>query len=439
MVSKEIAGRPEDYAGDRAVIQVAAHERRSTADVALVAAGFCICMSGLFTGAAMAAGLSLWQAIFASFIGNVILAIYGGLVGAAGAQKGVSTTMLSRHAFGREGAKIIGLLWGVTLIGWYSVQTGFFGMTINAMFPNGAGLTSVPIAAAWGGLLMMVTAYYGYRGISILSRVAVPAIVVLALIGIFMAVGQAGGLGALAAVAPAVPITLGTGITLAVGSFAVGAVIQADITRYAKDTRSAWIATVFGYMVANTFIISAGAITHLATGAGDLPSAMVALGLGIPGLLVLIAGQWTTNDNNLYSASLGISNVVKAKKGHIVIVAGVIATAFGVWGLADHFVPWLILLGVGIPPVAGILIADYWLLKRGSYAFGPGTRYAGWSWPAFAAWIGSSALGYIITWGIPSVNSILIAFVLYLALMRLCQTFGWNAGIGVVEETRTGF
>jgi cytosine permease len=387
----------------------------------------------------MAAGLSLWQAISASFIGNVILAIYGGLVGAAGAQKGVSTTMLSRHAFGREGAKIIGLLWGVTLVGWYSVQTGFFGMTMNAMFPNGAGLTSVPVAAAWGGLLMMVTAYYGYRGISILSRMAVPAIVVLALVGMFLAIANAGGLGNLAVIAPAVPITLGTGITLAVGSFAVGAVIQADITRYAKNTRSAWIATVFGYMVANTFIISAGAITHLATGAGDLPSAMVALGLGIPGLLVLVAGQWTTNDNNLYSASLGISNVVKAKKGHIVIVAGVIATAFGVWGLADHFVPWLILLGVGIPPVAGILIADYWILKRGGYVFGPGTRYAAWAWPAFAAWLASSGLGYIITWGIPSVNSIVIAFVLYLALMRLCQTFGWNAGIGVVEETRTGF
>ncbi|MDQ7793558.1 MAG: cytosine permease [bacterium] len=439
MASNEVAGRPVDYAGDHAVTPILPSERRSTFDVALVAAGFCICMSGLFTGAAMAAGLSLWQAIFATFIGNTILAVYGGLVGAAGAQKGVSTTMLSRHAFGRDGAKVIGLLWAVTLVGWFSVQTGFFGQTINAMFPNGNPLASVQVAAGWGGLLMMVTAYFGYRGLSVLSKFAIPAITILALIGIFAAVGQSGGLGALAAIAPVAPITVGTGITLAVGSFAVGATIQADITRYAKDVKAAWIATVFGYMIANTFIIGAGAITALATGSGDLPSAMIALGLGIPALLILIAGQWTTNDNNLYSSSLGVSNVIKAKKKHIVLVLGVVATAFGVWGMADYFVPWLVILGVGIPPVAGILIADYWLLKRGNYTFGPGTRYAGWSWPAFAAWLIASVLGYHITWGIPSVNSIVIAFVLYLGLMHLCQNLRVEAGIGSIEESQTGF
>ncbi len=431
--------RLADYAGDHAVTPVPADERRSTLEVALVAAGFCICMSGLFTGAAMAAGLSLWQAIAATFVGNTILAIYGGLVGAAGAQKGVSTTMLSRHAFGREGAKVIGLLWAVTLVGWYSVQTGFFGQTINAMFPGGGALASVKVAAGWGGLLMMITAYYGFRGLSLLSKVAIPGITVLALVGIVAAVGRAGGIAALAAITPLSPITFGTGVTLAVGSFAVGSVIQADITRYAKDAKAAWIATVFGYMVANTFIISAGAITSLATGSGDLPSAMLALGLGLPALFILIGGQWTTNDNNLYSSSLGVSNVVKAKKRHIVVVLGVIATAFGVWGLADYFVPWLVLLGVTIPPVAGILIADYWLLKRGAYTFGSGTRYAAWSWPAFLAWFVASILGYVITWGIPSVNSIVIAFVLYLAIMWGCRSLGLQAEIGVREETPTGF
>jgi len=66
-------------------------------DVAMVSAGFCICMSGLFTGAAMAVGLKLKDAIIATIIGNVILAVYGGLLGSAGAKEGVATSVLARY------------------------------------------------------------------------------------------------------------------------------------------------------------------------------------------------------------------------------------------------------------------------------------------------------------------------------------------------------
>ena len=82
-------------------------------------------MSGLFTGAAMAAGLTLQQAIIATILGNAILALYGGFVGAAGAREGVGTAMLSRHAFGRRGSVIVGGVLAFTHVGWYSVQVGF--------------------------------------------------------------------------------------------------------------------------------------------------------------------------------------------------------------------------------------------------------------------------------------------------------------------------
>ena len=82
-------------------------------------------------------------------------------MGAAGAREGVGTAMLSRHAFGRKGSMIVGGVLAFTHVGWYSVQVGFFGQTIYAMFPNGGFITSVPVAALWGGILMMLTAYYG--------------------------------------------------------------------------------------------------------------------------------------------------------------------------------------------------------------------------------------------------------------------------------------
>jgi len=60
----------------------------------------------------------------------------------------------------------------LTMLGWFSVQVGFFGLTVHIMFPNGGFVTSIRFAAFWGGILMMLTAYYGYKGLSILSKIA---------------------------------------------------------------------------------------------------------------------------------------------------------------------------------------------------------------------------------------------------------------------------
>ncbi|MEG1973193.1 MAG: cytosine permease, partial [Oscillospiraceae bacterium] len=344
-------------------------EKKSLFDVTMVAAGFCICMSGLFTGASMAGGLNLGQAITAAIFGNLILSLYGGFLGQAGAREGVATPMLSRHSFGREGSKVVSLVLSVTMAGWYAVQVGLFGDTIYAMFPQGGFITLPSVAAVWGGLLMLLSAYFGYKGLSLLSKIAVPLIIITAIIGINASIAHTGSWEVLSQMQPPVNIGVGAGIVLAVGSFAGGASAQADITRYAKSPRAAWIATILGYMIANVFIIIAGFITNMATGAGDLPASMLALGLGFPALVVLIGAQWTTNDNNLYTASLGFANVIPVKKSKITLCVGIGATLIGAMGLSDYFTSWLVLLGIGLPPMAAIIIADYYFIHNMHYSY----------------------------------------------------------------------
>ena len=166
---------PAQSQNDNATQRVPENEKKGFCSIAFVAAGYCICMSGLYTGAAMGFGMSFKEAILAVIVGNVILSVYGGLIGAAGAREGVSTSMLARHTFGREGSKVIGILLAAVMAGWYAVQVGFFGSTMSALFPNGGIITSQYVAAFWGGILMMITAYMGYKGLNILSYIAVPA------------------------------------------------------------------------------------------------------------------------------------------------------------------------------------------------------------------------------------------------------------------------
>ncbi|MDW7662636.1 MAG: cytosine permease [Bacillota bacterium] len=407
---------------DYALSRIPKEARRSIFDVSVVAVGFCISMAGLYTGAALSMGLTLQQALIAAVIGNLILSVYGGLVGVAGAREGVSTAMLARHSFGKKGSMFISAIIAVTLVGWFAYQIGFFGITIYTIFPGG-GFLSIPfVAGIWGGALMIATAYIGYKGLSVLSKFAAPAILIMSAWGINAAINNAGGWAGLTSIQPTGDVNINGAVVMIVGAFAVGGAIQADITRYSKNATHSIIATTIGYMFAHSFVIIAGYMVTLATGIDSLPAAMVAVGLGIPALIVLIAAQWTTNDNNLYSSSLAFSNILRMKKSKIVLVLGVIATIIGAIGVVDYLVPWLILLGIGVPPVAGIIIADYFIIKKGKYEFERNTAYGDFSKPAFISWIIAAIAGYNITWGLSSINSLVIGFVVYIFLMKIFET-----------------
>ncbi|TMV45469.1 cytosine permease [Paenibacillus mesophilus] len=428
----------QNQANDFAMEPVPMANRRPWWEITFVTSGFCMAVSGMFAGAALTAGLSLKQIMISILVGNLILALYGGFTGAIGAKTGVSTTMLSRYAFGRYGSLVISLVWAITLIGWFSVQAGFFGQTVNSMYPEAGVITRIPVAAAWGGALMILTAYIGFKGIRLLSNIAIPLLILLCIVGVVMGLDKVGGIGGLTSNITK-PITLMEGIVLVIGTFAVGAVIQPDIARYAKSPKQSWTAIMIGMVIANGFIIFAGAVTAMTMGTGDLPAAMLQLGLGIPALLILIAAQWTSNDSNLYSASLSLSNIFRVAKSKLVLVVGVIATIVGAAGMANHFISFLIAIGVAVPPVAGILIADYFFVHKQGYTFGKGTKYAAVVWPAFIAWALGILAGVYVNWGIPSLNSLVVALVAHWGIYAIGKSINLAMTSGYVEEREDGF
>lgn len=430
--------KKEQKLHDNALNPVPEEQRRPWWEITFVTAGFALAVSGMFAGAAIASGLDMKMVILAILIGNSILTLYGGFTGAIGAKTGVSTAMLSRYAFGRHGSLIISLVWAITLVGWFSVQTGFFGQTINAMYPEAGFITSVPIAALWGGILMIATAFFGYNAIRMLSNIAIPLLLLLSLIGVIKGVSHVGGWENLTQEV-ANPMTLMEAIVVVVGTFAVGAVIQPDITRYARSVKDTWIAMVIGMIIANGFIVFAGAVTAKSMGSGDLPAVMLQLGLGIPALIVLITAQWSSNDSNLYSASLALSNMIRVNRGLVTLIVGIIATIIGAAGFAEYFVDFLTTIGVAVPPIAGILIADYFLVHKQGYTFGKGSSYPSVVWSAFLAWAAGILAGILIQWGIPSLNSLIVAFVVHWLLFVLSKKTNIQLSFGEIKEDEHGF
>jgi cytosine permease len=131
----------------------------------------------------------------------------------------------------------------------------------------------------------------------------------------------------------------------------------------------------------------------MATGEGDLPRAMLTIGLGIPSLLVLIAAQWTTNDNNLYTSSLGLANIFKTKKSNIVLFLGITGSILGAFGMANYFISWLNILGIGVPPMAGIILADYFIIHNKKYDLENDATLPEWNRYALIAWLVAGVAG----------------------------------------------
>lgn len=425
-----------DASGDYGRVSVPIENRKSLFSISMVTIGYTVCMSGLFTGAALAAGMTLENAIIATLIGNLIVSLYSGLCASIGTRYGVSATMLTRQAFGRSGAKLIGVIIAISLTGWYSYQCGFFGETIAALIPNGGFLVQPQIAAFWGGLLMMVTAILGFKGLQTLSNIGVPSLIAICILGIIKGTILIAGGSGVTEIAAGSEVSIMSGVTMAVGAVAVAGVVQSDISRYAKNIKHCWISTFIGFICGNSFVIITGVIFIKATGATVIPSAMVSLGLGVLGLFILIISQWTTNDNNLYSSSLGLLQIIPhVKKAYITAALGIAGTIAGTFGIYNFYVPFLNFLGSVIPPVSGIIIADFYLVKK-SYSFGEGTEYCLWNLSSLIALVVGCLVGLYVNIGISSINGLVSGFLVHLIMSKIMKQ---KAGYGKCFEDATGF
>lgn len=390
--------------------------RRSAFNTSIVTTGMAVAMSTLYTGALLAQLLTYKDAMISIVIGCCILAVLAGLTGSIGADKGVSLSILARYPFGREGSKIIGLILAVSMLGWFSYQCGYFGETMSLLVPN-ARWASPKVAAFWGGLLMMSTAIIGFKGMEILSIIASPALLIMSVYAAITAFNKVGYEAILNAI-PNNPQSLGVGITIVIGGWITGATLQPDISRYAKDKDNNWAAVIIAMIV---FAIAnwGGVVIAKATQTTTVMEGLMALGLGAIALLIVILGQWTSNDNNLYSAALGIINIKSISKPKIVAVTGIIMTIVGTLGIQKYFVNFLEMLGTFLPPIGAILTTDYYILNnKDDYIFSEDVRYKSWNILAIISMILGGVLSYLIKVGIPSINSLLISGLSYYILMK---------------------
>lgn len=410
---------------------VPATQRKGWLSIAAVWIAIGIDLSGAFLGVALASGMEFWPAILATFTGSLLLGLLAMACAYVGAVTGLSTAMISRAVFGKVGGAILAIALALSLLGWFAVQAGFFGSNARIAFLEITGADiPVQVFTAIGGVLMVLTALWGYRSISRLSTVAVPLLLLLLVSGVVVAFVTRGEGGLYAPVE--VQFTFGGAVSLVMGIFILGVVSAPDMARWAKTPNQAMAAGFVGFFFGNSIILVVAIVLARVMNESELITIYFALGLGLAAVVVLILAQWTTNTTNIYSAALSFSSInARLNRRTLTLVGGALGILIAVFGAADSFVPFISAIGIIIAPFGGVYLAAF-LMERRFGRFEVGAEVApvhGWSILAWVIGIVAAlattnptdglGLGVFTLSTIPALDGLIVGFLAYLLIATL--------------------
>ena len=420
-------------------------KRQSWLSIAAVWAGGMICVPCLMIGGVLAGGgLSLTQMILSILIGYGIICAYMIFIGMQACDTGLPVSVMASGALGEKGARyIISILLAIACVGWFGIQSATcgsaFASMVASMMGKEASSAFVIISSLVWGVIMLVTACVGFKGLKWLNYIAVPLLVVVCLYGLIAGIVKNDGGAAIASYAPEVSSGMVYGISMVVASFALGGVISADYCRFAKSRGDVVKSSLVGVIPAGLFMLMTGALMSIVTGQYDISAILASLGVPFIGLVALVLATWTTNVTNAYSGGLALSNLLGFDESKFKVttgVAGGIGTLLAAFGLLNVFQGFLSLMSALIPPLAGVLIASYWIVGGGKkekfvvrpgfsatgvISFAVGAIFACITGGTFANFPGLvAALPWLnVPFFVGPVNGIIVSLVLYVILTKL--------------------
>lgn len=394
---------------DYAECAVPKTSRRSMLTMFMIMLGFTFFSASMWVGQELADGLDFGGFMGALILGGIILGLYTGLLGYVGAETGLSLDLLAQRAFGTKGSYLPSAMISFTQIGWFGVGIAMFAIPVANELLGGSS-TAQWILVAIAGICMTASAYFGIKSLTIISYIAVPLVAVLGTVAMILAVQRGDGTIVDQFAKSSGSLTVIGGAGLVVGSFVSGGSATPNFTRFAKNGKVGALTTVVAFFIGNSLMFFFGAVSFIFVGGNDIFEVMINLNLFYLAVLVLGLNIWTTNDNALYSAGLGLANIFHQKKKPMVLISGIVGTIASVW-LYYNFCNWLNILNCTLPPVGIILVLGYFMHKEDYVDGFKNTRVV--DWFAVAGVILGAVVANMVSWGIASINGMVVAAVCY--------------------------
>src|SRR4026209_2096677 len=340
----------------------------------------------------MEQGITWYQALFTILLGNVIVLIPMVLNAHAGTKYGISFPVPCRASFGVRGANVAAMLRAIVACGWFGIQTWIGRLALDALMTAAwtgwaqIGIhTAIAFSVFW--LIQVLIILKGTEGIKILESWSAPLLLAGGLALFVWAIRKGGALGAILQGSTrlqtgATPFwtLFPAALTANVGYWATLSLNIPDFTRYAKSQRSQALGQALGLpgtMVLLAFIgVAVTSATIVIFGKAIWDPVELISKIGSPaviifGALVVLAAQLTTNmAANVVSPANDFSNLSPKKISYV--TGGLITAVIGIlmmpWrrysDAAAYIFPWLIGYSSLMGALGGILIADYWVVRK---------------------------------------------------------------------------
>ncbi len=410
--------------------------------------------SGLIAG-----GMAWWQAIGTILLGNLIVLVPMLLNAHAGTKYGIPFPVFVRASFGVRGANVPAVLRALVACGWFGIQTWIGGQAIAAMlsilWSIKVSQTIVFVCFFAFFALNMIVILRGIDTIKFLEGIAAPFMLCVGLLLLWWVTSQAGGLGPVLSTPSKFKTTAEfmkffiPSLTGMVGFWATVALNIPDFTRYAKSQKDQALGQAIGLPAAMTlysFIgvaVTSASVVIFGQPIWDPVVLLTRFNRPVVAFIALIALLIATlNTNvaaNVVSPSNDFSNLnprrISFRTGGI--ITGVIGIAMMPWKLlgdfSDYIFGWLVGYSGLLGPIAGIMIADYFILRKceldvdalyhadGKYSYTHGVN-----WNAIVALVAGIAVA-LIGLVVPSLRwlydyawfvGFFVAGILYLSLMK---------------------
>ena len=442
--------------------------------------GMSVCIPTYMLAASMInAGMSWRQSLTAIVLGNLIVLVPMVITAHAGTRYGISFPVFSRAAFGARGAHLPSLLRSLVACGWFGIQTWIGGLAINALlgilwppwqriggewqFMGYGAPAYLSFLFFWGINLYFVWA--GTESIKWLETLSAPLLILLGIWLLLWAASRVGGLGTILREADALErsrdalpwsrfaLTLFVPwVTAMVGYWATLSLNIPDFTRYAKSQRDQMLGQALGLLTTMPLFAFIGVAVTSATvimygqaiwNPVDLLARLTAEShnplLGLVAMLAIAVATLTTNiAANIVAPANSFANLAPNRISFRLggLSAGVLGILIFPWKLLDMYQTWLISYSGLLGAVAGVLIADYVVLRHGALSLsdlytetGIYAYTRGVNWNAVTAVIGGIVVALVGTldsrlrflfdgaW----FSAAAASFLMYLVLMRIAN------------------
>jgi NCS1 family nucleobase:cation symporter-1 len=330
----------------------------------------------------IAAGMNWKQAVGTILLGNLIVLIPMLLNAHAGTKYGIPFPVFVRASFGPLGANIPAILRAIVACGWFGIQSWIGGTAIAQMIHV---LAPATVMIAWLPAVCFMGFWRGVESIRLLQSFSAPFMVIMSLTLLVFMLRRAGGLGPMLS-APSrfssthdFLIIFFPALTAMVGYWATLSLNIPDFTRYARNQDAQLVGQAIGLPVAMVLYSFLGiAVTSASTVVFGQPiwSPVDLLGrfhqpmVALLGLIALLVATLNVNIGaNVVGPSNDFSNLapkyISFRTGGL--ITGVLGLAIMPWRLvasSHNYLGWLVDYSGLLGPVAGIMVADYILVRR---------------------------------------------------------------------------